>query len=85
MDRTQREFTLEELSRCNGIDGQPAYFAFEGKVYDVTDSFLWKKGKHMVTHHAGSDLTAQLEDAPHGTDELERFPVIGILVDKEDK
>jgi len=69
------------LSRCNGRDGNPAYIAFEGKVYDVTESFLWKGGKHMVIHYAGTDLTEQLDDAPHDADELDGFPVVGILVD----
>jgi predicted heme/steroid binding protein len=32
-----------------------------------------------VLHTAGLDLTAGLDQAPHGADLLERFPVIGLL------
>ena len=74
-----KEFTEEELVQCNGRDGKPAYVAYKGKVYDVSTSFLWKDGTHQVLHSAGVDLTAALEQAPHGRDVLEKFPVVGIL------
>lgn len=74
-----REFTLEELSRFDGRDGRPAYVACRGKVYDLTDSFLWQGGRHQAFHSAGLDLTKQLEEAPHGIEALEKFPVVGIL------
>jgi predicted heme/steroid binding protein len=76
-----RRFTKEELSRHNGRDGSPAYVACEGKVYDVTLSFLWQDGRHQVLHTAGTDLSAELDAAPHGADLLERFPVIGVLIE----
>ena len=74
-----KEFTEEELARHNGKNGLPAYAAFNGKVYDLSGSFLWKDGNHQVLHNAGADLTAGMEQAPHGDDVLERFPVVGIL------
>ena len=78
-----RRITREELARCNGKDGAPAYIAFEGRVYDVGESFLWRNGRHQARHWAGTDLTEALRDAPHGPDLLERLPVIGVLVDQE--
>lgn len=30
-------------------------------------------------HIAGKDLTGDLEQAPHGTDLLKRFPIVGML------
>ena len=74
-----KQFSEEELSLYDGRDGRPAYIAYEGKVYDVTTSFLWKGGRHQVLHYAGRDLTKELENAPHGSDLLERVPVVGIL------
>lgn len=74
-----KEFTEEELAQYDGKDGNPVYVAFKGKVYDVSGSFLWKDGTHQVYHSAGTDLTEALEQAPHGGDILERFPVIGVL------
>lgn len=76
-----RSFTREELAHYNGKDGAPAFIAFNGKVYDVSSSFLWQKGKHQVFHNAGEDLTEALEEAPHGADLLEKFPVVGTLRD----
>ncbi len=74
-----KEFSKKELEKYNGENGAPAFIAYRGKVYDVSDSFLWQDGKHQVTHKAGEDLTDALRDAPHGSDLLERFPVVGIL------
>ena len=74
-----KKFTIEELSRYDGREGRPAFIAYGGKVYDVTESFLWKGGRHMAAHQAGSDLTDDLGKAPHGTDLLDRVPVIGLL------
>lgn len=74
-----QKFTKEELARYNGKDGAPAFIAYQGKVYDVSRSFLWQKGRHQVLHDAGADLTDDLDQAPHGADLLERVPVIGRL------
>jgi predicted heme/steroid binding protein len=72
-------FTKEEVAQYNGKNGNPAYVAYKGKVYDVSSSFLWKDGTHQALHSAGVDLTKALEQAPHGEDVLEKFPVVGIL------
>ena len=36
-----RAFTLEELAKYNGKDGNPAYVAVNGIVYDVTNNAAW--------------------------------------------
>jgi predicted heme/steroid binding protein len=74
-----RRLTKKELAQYNGKDGAPAFIAYEGKVYDVSRSFLWQNGQHQVLHTAGVDLTADLDQAPHGADLLEGFPVVGVL------
>lgn len=73
------EFTKEELREYNGKEGRKSYIACDGDIYDVTDSFLWKDGKHQVTHYAGEDLTGELKEAPHDIDFLKKFPVVGRL------
>jgi predicted heme/steroid binding protein len=78
---TMRKFTTKELAQYTGKNGTPAYIAFKGKVYDVSRSFLWRDGKHQVVHNAGKDLTEGLDEAPHGADLLERFPLVGTLQD----
>jgi predicted heme/steroid binding protein/uncharacterized membrane protein len=74
-----KEFSSEELSSFNGKDGRPVYIAFQGKVYDVSQSPLWSKGLHMNRHPAGRDLTGEISAAPHGTEVLERYPQVGVL------
>ena len=74
-----KEYTLEELAQCTGEDGEPALVAAHGKVYDVSNSYHWRKGRHHVLHRAGMDLTADLKQAPHGAHLLERVPVVGTL------
>jgi predicted heme/steroid binding protein len=75
-----QRYTKEELARYNGQENTLIFIAHNGKVYDVSSSFLWQNGRHQVVHVAGNDLTSNLSKAPHGTDLLERFPVVGTLV-----
>ncbi len=74
-----REFSLQELSEYNGKAGKPPYVDFQGVVYDVTASESWKDGVHMNTHQAGQDLTRQFPDAPHGSEMLGKYPIVGII------
>jgi predicted heme/steroid binding protein len=74
------ELTPEQLARFDGQEGRPAYFAFKGIVYSATENRFWRKGAHMMKHHAGSDLTDQLALAPHGEDKVRSLPQVGTLV-----
>jgi len=76
-----RKFSKKELTKYDGKEGRKAYIAHDGLVYDVTDSFLWKDGKHQAIHFAGNDLTEELKKAPHGIDFLKRYLIIGKLKD----
>jgi hydroxylamine dehydrogenase len=71
------EITPEMLSSFDGKDGSRAIVAVGGKLYDVTGSQAWQGGVHLRRHQAGQDLTAALEDAPHGAETLDRVPVVG--------
>ena len=75
-----KQFTEAELAEYDGKNGKPMYIAHEGKVYDVSESKLWRTGLHMKRHKSGQDLTADIQAAPHETDVLERFPHVGELV-----
>ncbi|UCE51116.1 MAG: hypothetical protein JSV31_17820 [Desulfobacterales bacterium] len=74
-----KEFDSDELSQYNGENGTPIYIAHAGKVYDVSESKLWRNGLHMKRHNAGRDLTTDIQAAPHQTDVLERYPQVGIF------
>lgn len=74
-----KEFDVEDLAAFNGQDGKPLYIAYRGKVFDVSGSKLWKGGLHMKRHHAGKDLSAELQAAPHNEDVFKRYSQVGIL------
>ncbi len=74
-----KEFDATELAEYNGENGQPIYIAHGGKVYDVSESKLWRNGLHMKRHSAGKDLTTDIRAAPHEVDVLQRYPQVGIL------
>ena len=71
-------YTKSQLALRNGQDKPEIWVAFEGRIYDVSASKLWRKGKHYE-HWAGQDLTAELKDAPHSRQVFEKFSVIGLL------
>jgi predicted heme/steroid binding protein/uncharacterized membrane protein len=78
-----KEFELEALSEYDGKDEKPVYIVHQGRVFDVTQSKLWKGGVHMKRHHAGRDLTTDFGGAPHGTEVFERYPQVGVIKKEE--
>ena len=82
MEGELEKFTLDELKQYDGKEGRPAYIAYNGKVYDVTESFLWTEGDHQGQHVAGKDLTSDMSMAIHGEETLERVKLVGLIVSK---
>jgi predicted heme/steroid binding protein len=77
--KTGGKYSAEELSHFDGREGRPAYIAYNGNLYNVTDSKLWKGGSHFKRHNAGNDLTELLRTAPHGEEKVRAMPVAGNL------
>jgi len=69
--------TLEELATYDGSNGNPAYIAIDGVIYDVTNSKAWNEGKHNG-YVAGKDLTVEMRDvSPHGFSKLDGISIVG--------
>jgi len=73
------EFTRAQLALHNGQDKETIYVAYQGLVYDVTNSRLWRNGKHYE-HWAGQDLSPELADAPHSESVFDKFESVGKFV-----
>jgi predicted heme/steroid binding protein len=73
-----KKYTVQQLALRNGQDKEEIWVAFRGKIYDVTESRLWRNGKHYE-HWAGQDLTLELAEAPHTDTVFEKFKIIGEL------
>jgi predicted heme/steroid binding protein len=70
------KYTRQQLALRNGQDKPEIWVAFKGIIYDVSDSRLWRNGKHYE-HWAGQDLTHELADAPHTESVFLKFRIVG--------
>ena len=76
----QRTFTAEELAKYNGKDGNPAYLAVNGVVYDVTNNAAWAAATHFGLT-AGKDLTKEFASCHAGQQQiLSKLKTVGRLV-----
>ena len=71
-----KTFTKEELKKYDGQNGNPAYVAVDGVVYDVTNEKSWKGGKHKGVK-AGNDVSEAMKSSSHGLEPLKKLPVVG--------
>ena len=81
----KQDMTLAEFAQFDGKDGRPAYVAYNGNIYDVTNSMLWQGGNHMRKHLPGFDLTDAIKIAPHGEEKILSMPLVGKLLACERK
>ena len=57
------QYTKSQLALRNGQDKPEIWVAYNGIIYDVTESRLWRKGQHYE-HWAGQDLTPEFGRCP---------------------
>jgi len=70
-------FTRAELANYDGRRGNPAYVAFQGKVYDISQ--IQKAGQ--LGFEAGVDLTNQLDMQDEIRAVLDKGIVVGGMSD----
>lgn len=75
-NNTTRLFTEVELSKYNGKDGNPAYVAVNGIVYEVTNVAAWGGATHFGLA-AGTDVTSQFASCHAGQPILSKLKVVG--------
>lgn len=77
--RNPQTFTLEQLQQYNGKNGNPAYVAVNGTVYDVTDSAAWAAATHFGLQ-AGKDHTQSFASCHQGQQQiLQKLKIVGTL------
>ena len=70
-------FNQKTLAQFNGQDGQPAYVAVDGIVYDLSEIGPWAGGKHYKGLKAGQDLTDFFANSHHTPKTLKSVPQVG--------
>lgn len=82
VEEPQRYFTLSELAQYNGKDGNPAYVAVNGVVYNVSENRLWSGGNHFWGLTAGRDLTTEFATCHPGAMVLNVLPIVGYMMEE---
>ena len=79
VNENQRNISTEELSKFTGKDGNPAYVAVNGTVYDVTNNAAWAAATHFGLT-AGKDLTGAFASCHGGQTILSKLVIVGKLI-----
>lgn len=74
----EKIFTEKELGKYDGQNGNPAYVAIDGVVYDVTNVSAWNGGVHHG-NKAGQNVSEIIKKSPHGKKVLEKLERVGKL------
>ena len=77
-----RSYTLQELARHDGEDGNQCLVAVDGEVYLIEGFGLWKDGEHTPSGgraRCGLDLTGVIDESPHGRSKLQLLKKVGAL------
>lgn len=72
----------ETLAKNDGQNGNKCYVAVDGTVYQIEGFALWASGKHEPSGgraRCGQDLSAVIDQSPHGRSKLNLLTVVGKL------
>lgn len=75
-------FTRDELLKYDGTNGNPAYVAINGIVYDVTNNPVWAAATHFGLK-AGGDYTSEFASCHTNQDILSGLEPVGRLQDEQ--
>src|SRR5918912_208436 len=82
-ESAERSFTLEELARYDGKNGNDCLVAVDGEVYLIEGFALWKEGEHIPSGgraRCGLELTEVIDkESPHGRSKLQLLKKVGTL------
>jgi predicted heme/steroid binding protein len=78
MELKNKIFSRAQLALRNGQDRDEIWCAYNGIIYDLKSSKMWRNGRHYQ-HWAGQDLTEELVAAPHDATVFNKFEIIGIV------
>lgn len=71
--------TLSELSQYDGRNGNQAFIAYQGVIYNVTGNLNWPNGNHRG-YQAGQDMTSIFASvAPHSASNITNLEVVAFL------
>ena len=76
--QTLPQYSRQQLALRNGQDRPEIWVAYQGQIYDLSESRLWRNGQHYG-QWAGQDLSSELSQAPHSDQVFQRFKIIGLL------
>ncbi len=63
---------FDKLEKCDRV-----LVSVGGLVFDLSESQMWKNGKHIGKHEAWRDLTNDIKESPHGIGVLMKYRPVG--------
>lgn len=74
-------YDSDALKAFDGKNNKPAYIAYEGTVYDVSDIESWSDGNHQGVV-AGMDITEAFSQSPHKDSILKEAMIVGVYSER---
>lgn len=73
---------ISSLEKFDSLEkGKRVLVTVGGLVFDLSDSPMWKDGKHAGKHEAWRDLTEEIRESPHGIGILKKYKPVGYTGD----
>ena len=82
-DNELKSISSETLKSADGKSGRDCWLAVDGVVYEIEQGYKWVEGEHTEssTAYCGFDMSAVIDQAPHGRTKLSQLKIVGTLED----